>query len=148
MHRYRNILMLIWLVGGGAILLLFIAQTQIGAFDGQEDKAWQWLLPNLLPTLTLVLGVTRLTVAGRERRSGAWPSLFLPSLLTSLLFLAALLLSLLLLPFARKSPSTRCTRPISGSARCKAWSARRWAPSSRVRYPRPRTMADRRLTGG
>ena len=104
MQSYRTILMTTWLIGGSIIILLFIVQTQLGAFSGDEAKAWEWLSPNLFPTLTLVLGVTQLTKPGSAHVSKRRPPLFLPSLLTSILFLASLILSILLQPFTNKKP--------------------------------------------
>lgn len=52
-----------WSIGALLILLLLIAQTNIGnvfvsARDGDlQARAWQWFLPSIAPTFTLVVGV-------------------------------------------------------------------------------------------
>lgn len=57
MHRYRIHLVVLWFVLG----ILIIAQTVWWAVSGNPfgdniDKVWSWLLPNIVPTFSLILG--------------------------------------------------------------------------------------------
>jgi hypothetical protein len=49
-------LALIWFIGGGLAFVLVIALSLTGAFGGQTPKAWSWFLPNIVPTLSLIIG--------------------------------------------------------------------------------------------
>ncbi len=47
----------LWLVACGIAFLLLVLQTIFGKYDGQADAAWGWLLPSVMPTLSLIIGV-------------------------------------------------------------------------------------------
>lgn len=50
-------LMILWVLCCCALLLLWFTLTFTGRFDNIINDAWGWLLPNILPTLSLILGV-------------------------------------------------------------------------------------------
>lgn len=56
MKRCRRTLALIWMVGAGVLFLILILQTMFGKYQ-QPQEAFNWLMPTLLPTLTLIVGV-------------------------------------------------------------------------------------------
>jgi hypothetical protein len=47
----------LWLVGSGAIFVVLIAQSIAGRFGEDVRDVWGWALPNLLPTLSLMLSI-------------------------------------------------------------------------------------------
>ena len=47
----------LWFVGGGILLLLVILQTLLGGYGDKSGDAFGWLLPNIVPTLSLIIGV-------------------------------------------------------------------------------------------
>ena len=49
-------LLLTWLIGSIPAVLLMTTRSLAGAFVGQEQEIWGWLVPLFLPTLTLMLG--------------------------------------------------------------------------------------------
>ena len=49
--------MLWWIWGGALILILAILSDQPVLFGNDLSAVWQWFLPNLIPTLTLVSAV-------------------------------------------------------------------------------------------
>jgi len=53
----RNRLALVWLFTAGAIFLLLIVQTFLGHFEDKSQDVWSWVLPTLMPTLTLMVTV-------------------------------------------------------------------------------------------
>jgi hypothetical protein len=59
-------LAVVWFSGGGFILLLVIIQSLMGKYEGKTDEAWSWLLPTLMPTLSLIIGVL---AAGAKREN-------------------------------------------------------------------------------
>jgi hypothetical protein len=48
-------LAVIWLIGAGLALALLMSQTVGGTFGQQFPKAWSWLLPMVMPTLSLIV---------------------------------------------------------------------------------------------
>ncbi len=57
----------LWLIASGIAFLLLVLQTIFGKYDGQTDVAWGWLLPSVMPTLSLIVGV--LVVDSKSERS-------------------------------------------------------------------------------
>lgn len=58
LSRARKGLALVWLLGGGAFLLLLVIQSLTGTkLGGQVQGVWSWALPTILPVLSLVLSV-------------------------------------------------------------------------------------------
>ncbi|MCI5138576.1 MAG: hypothetical protein D3922_09220, partial [Candidatus Electrothrix sp. AR1] len=57
--RWR--LAIIWFCGGGGLYLFLIFQSAFGFYGGDEKsirEVWGWFLPNILPTLSLIIGST------------------------------------------------------------------------------------------
>ena len=57
MRTCQRRLATLWLVACGIAFLLLVLQTIFGKYDGQADAAWGWLLPSVMPTLSLIIGV-------------------------------------------------------------------------------------------
>jgi len=53
--RYR--LARLWFIGAGIIFLLLIAQSFGDIYQGRLDEVWNWALPAVVPTLSLILSV-------------------------------------------------------------------------------------------
>ncbi len=47
----------IWFVGAGILFLLLMIQSLAGVHEEHVQAVWGWLLPNIIPTLSLMLGV-------------------------------------------------------------------------------------------
>lgn len=57
-----------WFAAFAVIFLAFIAySTVLPVFGEQTEKAWQWLLPNLLPPIGIVFGIEALARAGTAK---------------------------------------------------------------------------------
>jgi hypothetical protein len=50
-------LAVIWLSGFGFLLCLLMAQSVRGVYGPKVEQAWAWLLPCVMPTLSLIVGV-------------------------------------------------------------------------------------------
>jgi hypothetical protein len=57
LESVRARLALIWFSGSGVFFLLLVAQSLGGLYGDQEEKAWAWAFPNIIPTLSLMLSV-------------------------------------------------------------------------------------------
>lgn len=104
MQRYRLILAVTWLVGGAVIVLTMIMQATLGHYGTQARDAWEWLFPNLFPTLTLVLGVTGFTKAGVAGKPDSTRMLFILSMGISIFYMLILAMPIFLQPFVAGDP--------------------------------------------
>jgi hypothetical protein len=96
----RNRLMLVWLVGAFAVLILVIVQSIIGRFEGFTQEFWGWFTPSIFPTLGLMVGVLGSTAAEDDEGRTVKNFFFLAATLISIAYLIILLLTLLLEPLA------------------------------------------------
>jgi hypothetical protein len=61
----RRRLATVWFAGVGLIVGLQVFQTIFGQFGSRADEAWGWLLPNVIPTSSLMISVLVLETLGR-----------------------------------------------------------------------------------
>jgi hypothetical protein len=47
----------IWFSGTGLLFILLIVQSLAGVYEDHVQAVWGWLLPNVAPTLSLMIGV-------------------------------------------------------------------------------------------
>jgi hypothetical protein len=47
----------LWLLLGGCFVLLLIAQSTLGKYQGKVQNVWSWALPAIMPTLSLIITV-------------------------------------------------------------------------------------------
>ena len=47
----------LWLILGGFFVLLLVAQSVMGKYQGKVQNVWSWALPALIPTLSLIVTV-------------------------------------------------------------------------------------------
>jgi hypothetical protein len=59
---------ILWFCGGGLAMLILIAQSIAGTWGTWVSDAWSWLLPTILPTLTLIIS-TVVVEATQQRTS-------------------------------------------------------------------------------
>jgi hypothetical protein len=88
-------LAVLWLCGGGIVTVVLIIQSISGYYGDKVSDAWSWLLPYVIPILTLILSAvaadatkkpSNVTVDVFAYRSSFWLSVFyLLCLLVSLL---------------------------------------------------------------
>ena len=57
LESVRARLALLWFAGSGVLFLLLVGQTLGGIFQDRIDKAWGWAIPNIAPTLSLMVSV-------------------------------------------------------------------------------------------
>lgn len=56
-----------WLAGAGALFVVVMAQSLMGRYGESMQDAWGWFLPNIMPTLSLIVGV--LAVSAKETQA-------------------------------------------------------------------------------
>jgi hypothetical protein len=47
----------VWFFGSALIVIVLIAQSLAGVHEGRVQGVWGWALPNIMPTLSLMIGV-------------------------------------------------------------------------------------------
>ena len=91
----------VWFLGAGIVFILILLQTLFGKYSGQEEKAWGWFLPTVMPTLSLMIGVlvadTKQRQVKDERKID--PFLFKLSMSLSIAYFGVVLLTILVQPF-------------------------------------------------
>ncbi len=66
----KKLLTYVWFVGSAIPFLLVVCQSAIGDRYGvRVREVWEWLLPTLVPTSTLILGVLVWEARNTRRRS-------------------------------------------------------------------------------
>ena len=98
--KCKKSLAVVWFSGFGIVFILIFLQALFGKYSGQEEKAWGWFLPNVIPTLSLIIGVlvadARKGPAKEKRMVDSF--LFKLSMILSIAYFGVLLLTILLQP--------------------------------------------------
>jgi hypothetical protein len=105
MARCKRRLATVWFVLAGLIFLVLVLQSVMGHYGERATDAWGWFLPNVMPTLSLIVGVLVLDQLGggvKARTADAF--LYRLALWLSCAYLLLILLSILVQPFAPLPP--------------------------------------------
>jgi len=97
-HCQRRIATL-WFGVAGVIALIMIFQTLLGHY-ADPGAAWAWLVPNLVPTLSLIIGVLVAESLSDAKQRMADAFLYRVCLGVSAFYLLSILMILLLQPFS------------------------------------------------
>ncbi|MBD3403815.1 hypothetical protein GF420_13050 [candidate division GN15 bacterium] len=57
MAHCKRRLAALWFIVGGAIVLLVFILTLLGVYKQTSKAMWEWVLPTIMPTMSLMLGV-------------------------------------------------------------------------------------------
>ena len=57
LERVRWQLGTTWFIGAGFLFAVLIVQSLAGVYEDSVQAVWGWLLPNIVPTLSLMIGV-------------------------------------------------------------------------------------------
>jgi hypothetical protein len=108
-------LAILWLAGAGAAFLLVLAQTIGGKYGEESGKAWAWLVPTVVPTVSLIVGV--IIAQGRQPETGITVSRMAYNLSwwLSVIYLSLVFLTPLL------EPLTDTQNPLDFLAASAAW---------------------------
>lgn len=111
MAMCKRRLLILWLGIGGASLLLLLVRTLVGAYAPDENTIWGWFLPNIVPTLSLMIGVIVMDdVRRRNQKADAEEApasgfLFMLSYWMSAVYLSLMLALILYEAFAATGPT-------------------------------------------
>ena len=104
--KCKNLLAAIWFIGSGVLFFVLLLQTIFGRYGDHTSEAWEWFFPNVIPTLSLMLGVfiaNALGVAVQTKTVGRF--LFGLALGLSTFYLLVVALTIFSLPFVSPKPS-------------------------------------------
>lgn len=96
----------IWFVGSGVIFFLVLIQSLLGHYGDGVNQVWGWLLPTVMPTLSLIVSVLVFEAVQHKKGRAATMDRFLFVLTASLsgAYLASVLLVILLQPLTPLPP--------------------------------------------
>jgi hypothetical protein len=105
MNAAKRRLAVVWFGGAGLLCLLVALQSVRGVYTGETEKAWAWLLPSIMPTLSLIIGVLVSDAQYPDRPEHAVDAFF-PRLATvfSAVYLATVLATILFQPIVSATP--------------------------------------------
>jgi hypothetical protein len=55
--KARKRIATVWFTGVSILFVVVLIQTILGHYGDKVREAWEWLLPNTMPTLSLIIGV-------------------------------------------------------------------------------------------
>lgn len=96
----RRKIALVWYGGGGLLFVFILIQTFFGRYGTQPEKAWTWLLPTIMPTLSLITGVLVAKKPSDNPDQSPDPFLFRLAMTLSIFYLAVVFMTLLLAPLS------------------------------------------------
>jgi len=69
--KCKKKLALLWFAGSGILIIVVVLQTMFGRFGDKSEEAWSWLLPTIIPALSLILGIFVIDALGKgmERKT-------------------------------------------------------------------------------
>jgi hypothetical protein len=95
-----------WLIFSVIVFVIYLIQTLTGKFEGHVGEVWEWLIQNILPPLTLMIGVLISQLSAKPTMKEIDRFYFRMASGISLLLLILLLLSSVLVPFIHASQNS------------------------------------------
>ncbi len=91
-----------WFIGAGLIFFVVLVQSMLGRYGDDANEVWGWLLPTVVPTLSLIVGVLVFdAMQAGEPNKRIDRFLFRLTLGLSIAYLTSVALVIALQPFAR-----------------------------------------------
>jgi hypothetical protein len=98
-NRAKRGLAGVWFTGAGIVFLLVLVQTFGDRFGGDATEAWQWLLPTIMPSLSLIVGVLAMDARNRSTAGTVDAFIYRLAIGVSLFYLFIVSLTILGQPF-------------------------------------------------
>jgi hypothetical protein len=98
MAESKKSLAKIWFGGAGFLFILFFFQHIGGKYGKNAEDAWSWLLPNIMPTLSLIIGILIKDASSKKADTTVDRFLFRLSYGLSICYIAMIILMILLNP--------------------------------------------------
>jgi len=103
--RCKKRLALLWLLGVIILFFLLLLQTIFGHYHDNTIEAWGWLLPTIMPTLSLIMSVLVMDASGKAVKTKTVDQfLYRITFTLSTVYLLLVALSILLQPLTTLPP--------------------------------------------
>lgn len=103
LEKAKRLLAILWF-GMGLVLFMVMVGQSFGYYGDRTKEAWDWFLPNVVPTLTLIIGVLVSDAQGKSDRAGDVDLfIFRLALGLSAIYLAAVALTVFVVPFVSEA---------------------------------------------
>lgn len=103
--KARQRIATVWFTGALILFLLLLLQSIFGHYGERTEDAWAWLLPTIMPSVSLILGVLVSDhLRKKESRGQVDRFLFLTVLLLSVFYLLVVISTIALSPVAALKP--------------------------------------------
>lgn len=94
----------LWFIGSAIIFIILITQT-IGDIYADKEEAWEWFLPIVMPTLSLMVGVFIADVTNESNTDkSVAPFMYKLTYILSLSYLLLVLVTICLHPLSSDTP--------------------------------------------
>ncbi len=95
-----------WVIGGGVIFFVLLAQTLLGHYGDKAEEAWAWFMPSIVPALSVIIsGVVVSGTLGKELKTTTVDRFaFQLSFILSVCYLIVVSLTIFLSPFSTLPP--------------------------------------------
>lgn len=105
MSQCKRRLATLWFVGAGLLFFVVFLQMVFGRYGDKAHEVWSWLLPTIMPTLSLAIGVLVIDALGKSASIAQIDNfLYRITFGLSTAYLLAVLLIFFLQPFTSVSP--------------------------------------------
>ncbi|UCC72542.1 MAG: hypothetical protein JSV86_19620 [Gemmatimonadota bacterium] len=94
----------VWFSAGAVLFLLLAVQSLLGKYGDETTKAWSWLLPTIVPTLSLIIGAVAYQAKKAQSEATVDRFAYRLSLWLSVFYLV-LVLATVIVPAVRSYPS-------------------------------------------
>lgn len=61
----------VWFSGASLLFIVLMLQSVLGSFGTSTEEVWNWFLPNVVPILTLIVGVLVSDALGHSEETGS-----------------------------------------------------------------------------
>ena len=104
MHTAKRRLATVWYLGCLVPFLVLVGQSLLGKYGDDIGEAWNWLLPTIIPTLSLVTGVMILDAKQHTDDQKIKSTMFRFAFALSVAYVGLVTLQLFVEPFSPYSP--------------------------------------------
>ena len=105
MTKCKKRLGILWLSGAGIIFVILLGQSIFGHYGERTNEAWQWFLPTVIPTLSLIVSAWVIDARGEAvKQKPISKFIYKRTWVLSAFYLFVVLLSILAQPFILISP--------------------------------------------
>lgn len=103
--KSKKSLATLWFIGAGFVFVVLLLQTILGRYGENAKDAWSWLLPTIVPTLSLIVSVFILDTFEKGAKIKMVDGfMFRLCFSLSAVYLIVVALTVLLQPFSKFSP--------------------------------------------